>query len=56
VVVAIGREKQLKRWRREKKIGLIAKINAAGWTLPKTGDNEMRSGDSLSVELSESAS
>jgi putative endonuclease len=30
IVAAIDREKQIKRWRREKKIGLIEKMNP-GW-------------------------
>ncbi|HZI58717.1 MAG TPA: GIY-YIG nuclease family protein [Verrucomicrobiae bacterium] len=45
---AISREKQLKGWRREKKIALIEKDNHAGKTWLNTGDKKCASGDSPS--------
>ena len=47
-MVAISREKQLKRWRREKKIGLIEKLNPRWQDLAENWGREMRfSGQSL---------
>jgi putative endonuclease len=34
---AIGREKQLKGWRRDRKIALFQSTNRTGWTWPKIG-------------------
>ena len=48
VQTAIRREKQLKGWRRAKKVALIEKINHAGRTWPKIGDAKCASGDSPS--------
>ena len=42
VEVAIGREKQIKRWRREKKIALIEKINPRWQDLAENWGREMR--------------
>ena len=48
VEVAIGREKQIKRWRREKKIALIEKINPRWQDLAENWGREMRfRGESL---------
>jgi hypothetical protein len=56
VEVAIGREKQIKRWRREKKIALIEKMNPRWQTSPRIGAAKCAFEDSLSVELPESSS
>ena len=45
---AIGREKQLKGWRREKKIALIEKMNPRWQDLAESGVAKCGSGDSLS--------
>jgi putative endonuclease len=42
VQVAIGREKQIKRWRREKKIALIEKLNPLWQDLSENWGREMR--------------
>ena len=42
VEVAIGREKQIKRWRREKKIALIEKMNPRWQDLAENWGREMR--------------
>jgi len=42
VLVAIGREKQLKHWRREKKIALIEKMNPRRQDLAENWGREMR--------------
>jgi predicted GIY-YIG superfamily endonuclease len=42
VQVAISREKQIKRWRREKKIGLIEKLNPRWQDLAENWGREMR--------------
>jgi hypothetical protein len=42
VRVAIAREKQLKRWRREKKIFLIEKLNSRWQDLAESWGREMR--------------
>jgi len=42
VQVAIGREKQLKHWRREKKIALIEKMNPRWQDLAENWGREMR--------------
>src|SRR5215472_12126383 len=42
VQVAIGREKQIKRWRREKKITLIEKMNPRWQDLAENWGREMR--------------
>lgn len=42
VYVAIGREKQVKRWRREKKIALIEKLNPRWQDLAGNWGREMR--------------
>jgi putative endonuclease len=42
VQVAIGREKQVKRWRREKKIALIEKMNPRWQDLAENWGREMR--------------
>jgi len=42
VEVAIGREKQIKRWRREKKIALIEKMNPRWQDLTENWGREMR--------------
>jgi putative endonuclease len=42
VQVAIAREKQIKRWRREKKIALIEKINPRWQDLAENWGREMR--------------
>jgi putative endonuclease len=42
VQVAIAREKQLKRWRREKKIALIEKLNPRWQDLAEKWGGEMR--------------
>lgn len=42
VYVAIGREKQIKRWRREKKIALIEKLNPRWQDLAENWGREMR--------------
>ncbi len=42
VEIAISREKQLKGWRREKKIGLIEKLNPRWQDLAETWGREMR--------------
>ena len=42
VLVAIAREKQLKRWRREKKIALIEKLNPRWQDLAESWGREMR--------------
>ena len=55
VMTAIRREKQLKGWRREKKIVLIEKDESAGRTWRKTGAGKCASGDRLSVELPDAA-
>jgi putative endonuclease len=48
VQVAIAREKQVKRWRREKKIALIKKINPSWQDLAENWGREMRfRGESL---------
>ena len=48
VEVAIGREKQIKRWRREKKITLIEKMNPRWQDLAENWGREMRfRGESL---------
>ena len=44
VLVAIAREKQLKRWRREKKIALIEKLNPRWHDLAENWGREMRFG------------
>ncbi len=41
-MVAISREKQIKRWRREKKIGLIQKLNPRWQDLAENWSREMR--------------
>jgi putative endonuclease len=46
VQVAISREKQIKRWRREKKIGLIEKMNPRWQIWRRIGDGKCGSGDS----------
>ena len=51
VMVAIEREKQIKGWRREKKVGLIEKGNltwedlAEGWCGGETGQQQERKAD-----------
>jgi putative endonuclease len=40
--VAISREKQIKRWRREKKVGLIVKLNLRWQDLAENWGREMR--------------
>jgi len=55
VGVAIGREKQIKRWRREKKIASIEKVNPRWQDLAEQWGQEMRFQDRASVELPESA-
>jgi putative endonuclease len=48
VQVAIAREKQMKRWRREKKIALIEKLNPRWLDLAENWGREMRfRGESL---------
>jgi putative endonuclease len=42
VQVAIAREKQIKRWRREKKIALIEKVNPRWQDLAEYWGREMR--------------
>jgi putative endonuclease len=42
VLVAIGREKQIKRWRRDKKIALIEKMNLRWQDLAENWGREMR--------------
>jgi len=42
VYIAIGREKQLKRWRREKKIALIEKLNPRWQDLAENWGREIR--------------
>jgi putative endonuclease len=44
VQVAIAREKQLKRWRREKKVALIEKLNPRWQDLAENWGREMRFG------------
>ena len=48
---AIGREKQLKGWRREKNIALLAKANPRWQDFAETGDAKCGSGDNPSREL-----
>jgi putative endonuclease len=55
VVVAISREKQLKRWRREKKIVLIEKLNPRWQDLAENGAAKCGSGDRIWEEFPKSA-
>ena len=52
---AISREKQLKGWRRDKKIALIEKVNPRWLRLAETGAAKCGSGDSLFRELPDAA-
>ena len=56
VANALSREKQLKRWRREKKIALIETTNPRWKDLAETWGRELRfRGESIGVEFPESA-
>jgi len=55
VMTAIRREKQLKGWRRDKKITLIEKVNPRWMDLAENWGREMRFRDSPSRERLESA-
>jgi hypothetical protein len=55
VRVAISREKQIKRWRREKKVFLIEKMNPRWQDLAEHWGGRCDFGDSPWVELPESA-
>jgi len=56
VQVAIAREKQVKRWRREKKIALIEKFNSRWQDRLRTGAGKCGFGDRAWREYPESAS
>jgi putative endonuclease len=55
VYVAIAREKQVKRWRREKKIALIEKMNPRWQDIAETGEERCGFGVRVWGELPESA-